>query len=131
MVETIINQYQNTIITLCYFAFALGVAMGIAVIIYSKNPKKWDKRLEIFKEKVVNSLPMFMSIIKTLIGFSIVRTGGNSNSIVLVLGGTFLMIGGLNYIVPPIFDRIELYIMNKRDPDCGKIKFDASRGQHE
>lgn len=73
----------------------------------------------------------FMSIVKVLIGFSIIGTGGGINSVVLVLGGTLLMITGFDYIVPRVFDKVELYLMNKRHPDCNVIKYDGIRGKDE
>ena len=70
-----------------------------------------------------------MATIKLFLGFIIIGMGGDYNSVVLVLGGTFLMIAGMNYVLPPIFDKIELYIMNKRDPDCNVIKHDALKNK--
>ncbi len=75
-------------------------------------------------------IKMLMAIVKLIIGFRIISIGGDLNSVTLILGGIFLMIGGMNPIVTKIFDRIELYLMNKRDPDCGIVRFSKHRSNN-
>ena len=68
------------------------------------------------------TIRIISATIKCICGWMLLDKVVETNSLLFVISGILLLIAGLSCIVPYIFDKIELYIMNKRDTDCNVIK---------
>lgn len=73
---------------------------------------------------------LISSIVKVLCGYMLVDLFAETTTWLFLISGLLLLIAGLNYLVPTIMDRIQLYIINKKDPDCNIIK-DVKKGVDE
>lgn len=63
--------------------------------------------------------------IRLICGFMLLNKVPETQSLLFAISGFLLMFAGLHCIVPWMFDKIELYLMNRNDPDCTKEPEDA------
>lgn len=71
--------------------------------------------------KLESVIRLTAAMIKFICGFMLLNKVPGTQSFLFLISGILLMLAGLIYIVPMVAERIELYIMNKKDPDCGVI----------